>query len=1394
MLKGDVSPLLRRARALASLTVAALLLMGLFAGVAHAANPVSGLTVDPLTPSAASGARTDYVIHFSTSATGALAAGQHITITLPTGSSTGTIVNAVITDVTTSTAVGSCGVSSQTVEVCTISSGKSVAAGNNVTVELDGVTNPPGNPTGAQQSLTVVTDTDTAAATASYSVGSAGSISTPSVDNSSPSTAAGARTDYVITFSTSEIGGMSGTAHSQITITFPGTATSPFNTGTIVNAVVTDTTTSTVVGSCGVSSQTVEVCTISSGKTVAAGDTLTVELDGVTTESPAPEKEADLLTVSTTSDTTATTSDAYPVDSPSTITTPSVNNSSPSTAAGARTDYLITFTTGAETGGLSGTAHSQITVTFPGTATSPFNTGTIVNAVVTDTTTSTVVGSCGVSSQTVEVCTISSGKTVADGDTLTVELDGVTTESPAPTKMADLLTVSTTSDVDTITSDPYPVSDGGSITAPRVDNTSPSTAAGARTDYVMTFTTSGTGGLSGTAHSQITVTFPGTATSPFNTGTIVNAVVTDTTTSTVVGSCGVSSQTVEVCTISSGKTVAAGDVLKVELDGVTTESPAPSGNLHTLTVSTTSDPTTMTSVTFGVANSSAITTPTVQLSSFTPSAPANYTITFNTSGTGGMSGTAHSQIPITLPTGSSTASITNAVVTDAGIQVGTCGVSSQTVEVCTISSGKSVSPGDQVIVSLTGVTNPSNVSTSSTLTVQTTSDVIAQTSDAYQGPPIVTAISPSSGPTSGGTGVTITGMDFTGATSVHFGTIAATSVTVVDASHITATSPAGTGAVDVTVIAPGGTSGTSAADQFTYVVAPAVTGLNPTAGPTAGATSVTITGTAFTNATAVKFGATNATSFTVNSATSITATAPSHTAATVDVTVTTAGGTSATGTADHYTYAAVPTVTSVSPTAGPTAGGTTVTITGTAFTNATAVKFGATNATSFTVNSATSVTATAPAEAAATVDITVTTAGGTSPANPTDQYAYLGVPTVTSVSPTSGPAGGGNTVTITGTNLTGATAVNFGTAAAAITTDSATSITATAPAETAATVDVTVTTPGGTSATSTVDRYTYKAPTSSAPAPAATPATAAPPVVSGGSPTTKTSNGATASGDVNPENQATTAFFEYGLDPSYRGPGADTALYDQSTPPQPVGSDATSHSIVASLTGLVPGALYHIRLVATNGAGTSYGPDLTFTTPAAPSPPPPALGQSQDAQPVSGAVYIKLPSGQFVLLTGNEQIPNGAEIDALGGSLKITTATAKKGKTQQGVFGGAVFTLTQARAGATKGLVTLSLVEGAFKGAPSYASCKAHQATDATIASTKTLQLLHASAHGKFRTKGKYSAATVLGTIWSVADRCDGTLTRDVTDSVSVNDFVRHKTIVLHAGQSYLAKAPGKHP
>ena len=290
-------------------------------------------------------------------------------------------------------------------------------------------------------------------------------------------------------------------------------------------------------------------------------------------------------------------------------------------------------------------------------------------------------------------------------------------------------------------------------------------------------------------------------------------------------------------------------------------------------------------------------------------------------------------------------------------------------------------------------------------------------------------------------------------------------------------------------------------------------------------------------------------------------------------------------------------------------------------------------------------------------------------------------------------------------------------------------------------------------------------------------------------PTVRGSAAAGFAGSVYPHGFSATAHFEYGLDPSLRASAGP--LYDHRTPDQPVGSDFAGHPLAASVTGLVPNALYHVRLVATNSAGVALGPDQTFRTTNAPKPPAPVLGKTENAAPVSGKVFV-LINGRLVPLTAARQIRSGTEVDALHGTLSLTTATGSKKKTQTGRFGGAVFRVTQAKAGASKGLATLTLVNNAFKGAPSYATCKAHKALDASAAagSSRTLQLLHASAHGKFRTRGRYSAATVLGTIWSIADRCDGTLTRDVTDSVLVDDFVHHKTIVLHPGQSYLARKP----
>ena len=81
-------------------------------------------------------------------------------------------------------------------------------------------------------------------------------------------------------------------------------------------------------------------------------------------------------------------------------------------------------------------------------------------------------------------------------------------------------------------------------------------------------------------------------------------------------------------------------------------------------------------------------------------------------------------------------------------------------------------------------------------------------------------VSPTSGPSTGGTTVTVTGTNLTGATAVRFGATAATTFTVANATTITATAPAGTGTVDVTVTTAGGTSTTSAADQYTYTAAP----------------------------------------------------------------------------------------------------------------------------------------------------------------------------------------------------------------------------------------------------------------------------------------------------------------------------------------------------------------------------------------------------------------------------------------------------------------------------------------------------------------------------------------------------------------------------------------------
>jgi hypothetical protein len=256
----------------------------------------------------------------------------------------------------------------------------------------------------------------------------------------------------------------------------------------------------------------------------------------------------------------------------------------------------------------------------------------------------------------------------------------------------------------------------------------------------------------------------------------------------------------------------------------------------------------------------------------------------------------------------------------------------------------------------------------------------------YVAAPTVGGVAPTQGSPGGGTSVTITGTNLSGASAVTFGGAAATTFTVNSATQITATTPAHVAGVVTVAVTTAGGSG-SQANAYTYVGAPTVGSVAPLQGPTAGGNSVTITGTNFGGTSAVTFGGAAAASFTVNSATQIIATTPAHAAGAVTVAVTADGGSG--NKADAYTYVAAPTVGAVAPNQGLTGGGTPVTIDGTHFSGATAVTFGVVAATSFAVVGDGRISAVAPAQAAGTIDVTVTTPGGTSVTGSADRYTYL---------------------------------------------------------------------------------------------------------------------------------------------------------------------------------------------------------------------------------------------------------------------------------------------------------------------------------------------------------------------------------------------------------------------
>jgi photosystem II stability/assembly factor-like uncharacterized protein len=257
-------------------------------------------------------------------------------------------------------------------------------------------------------------------------------------------------------------------------------------------------------------------------------------------------------------------------------------------------------------------------------------------------------------------------------------------------------------------------------------------------------------------------------------------------------------------------------------------------------------------------------------------------------------------------------------------------------------------------------------------------------------------------------------------------------------------------------IAPGSNT-FNGASMMVGVLPPSIATVSPNTGTSDGHQLVTITGDNLGDATGVSFGSIPSVSFTVDSESQITAVAPTVLSGTVDVTVTTPEGTTATSSDDAFTFFAVPAVTAVTP--SPSTAGNTITITGTGFVAPASVVFGTSQATFVSVLSSTQINAVAPA-GFGTVDVSVSTPGGTSPISFGDRFTYIPPPTVTNLSPKSGPDQGGTVVTIGGSNL-GSAIVTFAGIWGTVTSDNGTSMTIITPPGNDGPVDVVVTTAAG---------------------------------------------------------------------------------------------------------------------------------------------------------------------------------------------------------------------------------------------------------------------------------------------------------------------------------------------
>ncbi|MEA2124539.1 MAG: tripartite motif-containing protein 71 [Solirubrobacteraceae bacterium] len=181
--------------------------------------------------------------------------------------------------------------------------------------------------------------------------------------------------------------------------------------------------------------------------------------------------------------------------------------------------------------------------------------------------------------------------------------------------------------------------------------------------------------------------------------------------------------------------------------------------------------------------------------------------------------------------------------------------------------------------------------------------------------------------------------------------------------------------------------------------------------------------------------------------------------------------------------------------------------------------------------------------------------------------------------------------------------------------------------------------------------------------------------------------------------------------------------------------------------------------------------------------PPPVLGQTAAPTSATGTVLVKAPgSGKFKPLDIRASVRIGSTIDTSRGAVGLSFASDASGTTQAGTFSKGQFTIIQSKVKKNHGLTELRLAGGGnFR-----RSCKVKAGHAARKRPSRSL---FSSVHGRFRTRGRNSTATVRGTRWLTKDTCAGTLTRVMQGTVVVQDLVKHRKVTVKRGHQYLARS-----